>query len=228
MALPLAYFLTWCCYGQRLHGDERGSVDREHNQRGTPMLGPDPARERRERALMEAEKFTLTRAMRDVADAAMCELCEERRWLLIARNPRSTHVHAVVNCRGQVSPERATAWLKGRITRRLGDAGLVGPKPRVWERHGSMRWINHEPGLYAAIVYVNEWQSGSKKRVLEEHRKLVKERLKRVRAWLKESGLPEDGRTVVLGETEEERSLRVRTSPTARLTDRIHDEPRTE
>jgi hypothetical protein len=35
--IPLAYFFTFRAYGTWLHGDERGSVDRFHNQYGTPF-----------------------------------------------------------------------------------------------------------------------------------------------------------------------------------------------
>ncbi len=40
MSTPLAYFITFTCCGTWLHGDERGSVDREHNTPGTPVLEP--------------------------------------------------------------------------------------------------------------------------------------------------------------------------------------------
>ncbi len=36
--IPLAYFITFRCYGTWLHGDRRGSVDRFHNIYGTPRL----------------------------------------------------------------------------------------------------------------------------------------------------------------------------------------------
>jgi hypothetical protein len=36
---PLAYHITWGTYGTRLHGDKRGTVDRENNAFGTPVLG---------------------------------------------------------------------------------------------------------------------------------------------------------------------------------------------
>ena len=36
------YFLTFRTYGTWLHGDERGSVDRKHNQFGEPLLLPSP------------------------------------------------------------------------------------------------------------------------------------------------------------------------------------------
>ena len=38
---PLAYFITFRAYGTWLHGDERGAVDRRHNDYGTPYLPVD-------------------------------------------------------------------------------------------------------------------------------------------------------------------------------------------
>lgn len=35
---PKAYLITFTCYGTRLHGDERGTVDDDHNIHGTPVL----------------------------------------------------------------------------------------------------------------------------------------------------------------------------------------------
>jgi hypothetical protein len=93
MALPLAYFLSWACYGQRLHGDKRGSVDQTHNRRGTPLLTPDKLREERGRRRMKGPAVVLSNPMRLVVDAAIAELCDERSWLLITKNVRTTHAH---------------------------------------------------------------------------------------------------------------------------------------
>ncbi len=41
---PLAYHITWGTYGTRLHEDSRGTVDRENNSFGTPIVGPDKFR----------------------------------------------------------------------------------------------------------------------------------------------------------------------------------------
>lgn len=35
---PKAYLITFTCYGTRLHGDDRGTVDDDHNIHGTPVL----------------------------------------------------------------------------------------------------------------------------------------------------------------------------------------------
>src|SRR4051812_35714694 len=109
MAAPLAYFLTWSGYGQRLHGDPRGSVDREHNQHGTPYLPPDLARQRANRHRMGQPKVWILPAWRPVVDRAIVELFEHRGWRLLARNVRTTHVHVIANCRGETSADRALA-----------------------------------------------------------------------------------------------------------------------
>jgi REP element-mobilizing transposase RayT len=210
VSAPLAYFLTWTGYGQRLHGDERGSVDLDHNRRGTPLLPVDELRRSVEQASMTGPAVTLTLPMRAIVDSAIVELATERGWHLLARNARPTHVHVVVNCRGGPSPEAAMGQLKARATKDLRLAGLVPQAGPVWTRHGSTRWINHYDGLYAAIAYVNDWQSGPNREILEEHKRALRERIETLKAWLRSKGLPEDGRGVVAGESEAERRRRLR------------------
>jgi hypothetical protein len=38
------YLITFACYGCHLHGDESGSVDREHSLPGTPVVETNPQR----------------------------------------------------------------------------------------------------------------------------------------------------------------------------------------
>jgi hypothetical protein len=174
MPPPLAYFLTWTCYGQRLHGDAKGSVDSMHNVVGTPYLPPDAAKSAKARSLMSGPPFLLTGMMRPIVHQAIRGLCDERHWRIAACDARSTHVHVVVDCKSEMSPERALAFFKARATRSLRDARLVGSDARLWTYHGSTRWINTLRGLYGAVVYVNEWQSGTKRRALEVHRAKIR------------------------------------------------------
>jgi hypothetical protein len=39
--IPLAYLITFRCYGTWLHGDERGSIDRFHNRYKSPYIAPN-------------------------------------------------------------------------------------------------------------------------------------------------------------------------------------------
>jgi len=183
MPPPLAYFLTWTCHGQRLHGDDRGTVDRDHNTPGTPLLAADTRRQALNIERMKSAAVMLSAAMQAVVSHAVVQLCDERAWHLMACNVRSTHVHVVVGCWG-VGPERVLAQFKARATRDLRLGGLVAPDVRLWTRHGSTRWINHETGLGAAIAYVEEWQDGSQRELLEAHRELLRERTARLKEWI--------------------------------------------
>ena len=50
----MTYLITFACYGCHLHGSESGSVDREHNVRGTPLLEVD-LRSNHVHAVVQAE-----------------------------------------------------------------------------------------------------------------------------------------------------------------------------
>ena len=58
----LSYLLTFTCYGARLHGDELGAVDREHDVPGTPYASPDAARLASARDRMTGEPYRLDAA----------------------------------------------------------------------------------------------------------------------------------------------------------------------
>jgi len=61
---PWAYFLTFTCYGDRLHGDKRGSVDRTHNHFGSHYLEARPLRVAYETDLMSCKVVTVDAAAR--------------------------------------------------------------------------------------------------------------------------------------------------------------------
>src|SRR5690606_38455625 len=54
-----AYLITWTTHCTWLHGDERGSVDRDHNTPHTPYLDPDASRRRSARDLASRPPVTL-------------------------------------------------------------------------------------------------------------------------------------------------------------------------
>ncbi len=76
--VPLAYLITFSCYGTWLRGDERGSVDRRHNQLGTDFLAADSNRVRGERDRMSQAPYELDEARRTLVLHAICEVCEHR------------------------------------------------------------------------------------------------------------------------------------------------------
>src|SRR6266852_6159294 len=89
---PLGYLITFRAYGTWLHGDERGSVDRDHHRYGTPMLPPSPRRRQIERGLLKQPPVKLTQLQRVTIELAMRETCAIRKWGLWALNVRTNHV----------------------------------------------------------------------------------------------------------------------------------------
>jgi REP element-mobilizing transposase RayT len=149
---PLAYFITFTAYGTRLHGDERGSVDRVHNLPGTPVLEPDSARVAAETALLMAAPVILGPERRKAVRRAIVEHCDVKGWRLFALNVRTNHVHVVV--RADIPPERVFESLKAWATRRLVSERIAEKGARVWTRHASTRYLWTERDVEDACTYV--------------------------------------------------------------------------
>lgn len=152
----LGYFITFRTYGSWLHGDERGSVDRTHNQFGTPMLSPNRGREAFDRHARAAAPFELETAQRGVVDDAIRGVVAHRGWSLHALGVRTNHAHVVVTA-GQ-SPEHVMNSFKSWATRRLRESGLVDASQPIWSRHGSTIYLFRPEKMAEKIRYVNECQ----------------------------------------------------------------------
>ena len=159
-AEPLAFLLTWTCYGARLHGDARGSVDDRHNQYGRALAPNSADRRERMRTRMADPPVTLTPDARRVIEQAIRDHCAHRKWWLGAVNVRSNHVHCVVGSAG-VDPSEVVRQLKSWATRRLREANLAGAG-RVWTRHGSTRYLFERRFVELAMQYTLEEQSGAR------------------------------------------------------------------
>lgn len=156
--VPLAYLLTFCCYGRWLHGDERGSVDRRHNVYGTELIAPDVRWKRHNTHTLRHEAVELNAARRDAVESAARETCVVRGWMLRAINARTNHVHAVVSagCR----PEPVLRALKANATRQMRELDCWPHRHSPWSEGGSRRYLWTERSVELAVEYVVECQGG--------------------------------------------------------------------
>jgi hypothetical protein len=136
---PSAYFLTFSTYGTRLHGDERGSVNRERNGRQEPMLPHNAALSETEATEMRDSTYLLDQHRRRVVADAIGQTCAIRGWRLIAMHIRSNHVHLVVQ--GASTPERMLNDFKSYASRRISKQLNESRKLKRWTRHGSTRYL---------------------------------------------------------------------------------------
>ena len=164
-AIPLAYLLTFSCYGTRLHGDESGSVDRNHNIPGTPPLSPNMPRVHTEQKRMRGPAYEMDAHRRDITLRSIQEVCVYRGWSLMAAHVRSNHVHVIVHA--LVQPEFVLNDLKAYASRRLNECGLDAPLQKRWTRHGSTRYLWKPEQVEAAIQYV-VYEQGKPMAVFEQ------------------------------------------------------------
>lgn len=149
-AEPWAYFLTFACYGERLHGDERGSVDADNNGWRTPYLAANRNRQRFEQRLMPQGRARLSEASREIVLATIRSVARHQSWTLHAAHVRSTHVHVVVTADDK--PEMVLGKMKAYSSRALNEAS--GRTSKRWSGHGSTVWLWDVHQLARTVDYV--------------------------------------------------------------------------
>jgi REP element-mobilizing transposase RayT len=148
---PLAYFITFSTYGTWLHGESPGSVDREHNEVGTPWLPPDPLRRTQRRERMAQEPYYLDEPRRKIVRDAIAAECRFRRWKLLVLHVRSNHVHLVVTADRE--PELVMRCCKAQASKCLNQAGFDDSERKRWTTHGSTKYLWDEATIAEKVDY---------------------------------------------------------------------------
>ena len=156
--IPLAYLITFRCYGTWLHGDARGSTDRYHNRYGTPLIQPSQRWLRHNARTLKHDSVELDAMQRAAVEMAIRETCAVRSWLLRAVNVRTNHIHTVVSagCR----PEPVLSAFKANATRIMKEKACWTNEYSPWSEGGSMRYLWTELSIERAIEYVVDGQGG--------------------------------------------------------------------
>ena len=158
--LLTTYLITFSTYGTWLHGNEKGSADKEHNLPGTPYIPADPEWEEAETQTLKHPPVTLDATERRLVADAIVAVCQHRGWKLHACNVRTNHVHVVIAA--DAKPEKVMNDFKSYATRAVREdtrtERAATARERTWTRHGSTRYLNTEVSFQAALFYVLEEQ----------------------------------------------------------------------
>lgn len=149
---PLAYLITWTCYGTHLHGSQGGSYDDDTNQRGAEFVPPSYRYENLRRQQMKEEALVLGPKERGSVYRAILRHVEYRGWRLLAINVRTNHIHVVVEA--AAPPREMLRQFKAYSTRGLRADKLIPGRERVWTDGGSTRWLFTREAVNAACDYV--------------------------------------------------------------------------
>lgn len=150
---PIAYLITFRCYGTWLHGDKRGSITRFNNQYQTPYLEANVIWENQNQAKLKSEPVSLNSRQRELVEETIREVCKFRNWVLHAINVRTNHVHIVVST-GNYSADSALNSFKSYSTRKLKENDCWKFSHSPWSNKGSKRFLWNEKSLEIAIEYV--------------------------------------------------------------------------
>ena len=151
--IPLAYLITFRCYGTWLHGDERGSIDRFHNAYKSLYIAPNKNWQQHNSKSLKNEPVLLNAEQRKTVEKAIRDTCEKREWCLEAINVRTNHVHIVVKI-GAKPPESALNAFKANATRQMREDGCWKNTNSPWADKGSKRRLWNEQSVWLAIDYV--------------------------------------------------------------------------
>ncbi len=161
---PIAFFITWTCYGTWMPGDDRGWTKWHRGDHVPQPLLADWCRGR-----MSESAIILCAEQRKIVESVVREHCEKRRWVLHVVNCRTNHCHVVVsapNYDGEQVRDQLKSWGKRRLKDRERQLGVPEESLREhwWTRKGSVKYLFDDDSLAAAIKYALEAQDagGSK------------------------------------------------------------------
>jgi len=152
----VTYLMTFSTYGSHLHGDERGSVDRDHNQPKARLLPTNVLRRDSERRSLKWPMYLLDDTRRSIVLDAIHEVCAYREWGVFAIHVRTNHVHVVAEL--SCDPRGAIRDFKAYASRALNRTGLDERGRRRWTEGGSARRLVDCEQRRRAIQYVVEHQ----------------------------------------------------------------------
>jgi REP element-mobilizing transposase RayT len=158
------WHITWGTYGTRLHGDDRPTVDKQHNDRDTPFLGSDPARQRAAGARMAHPPVRLTREQCLFIQEQMPGICERGGWGLRVCTAAPDHVHVLLDIKPDIHGQKVRRLLKRWLTEALNEAwapgsgrpGSLATGATWWAEEGSNKPIKDVKYLNNAFNYVHK------------------------------------------------------------------------
>lgn len=152
------WHITFGTYADRLHGDLRPTVDREHNVPGTPFLPTNRARLNRELATQLLPAVTLTPEQREFIEHTIPTLCDRGNWKLYTCAAAPNHVHTILAAPSHIHGKQIRPLLKRWLTQALAPHWPHPIKPdgsSWWAEGGSNLALNDPEHLERAIAYVD-------------------------------------------------------------------------
>lgn len=155
------WHITFGTYGTRLHGGYRATVDKRHNELGTPFIEENNIREQCEEKRMKFAPRILTSAQRSFLQDVVLSVCERGGWKYRISAAGRDHFHILLDIDPKIHGERVRKLLKRWLTQSLNQHWPL-PKDAVWwAGEGSNKAIHDEKYLNNAYNYIAAQRFGA-------------------------------------------------------------------
>lgn len=148
------WHITFGTYGTRLHGGERPTVDKQHNQRGEAFVAVAPQRKQFERNRMKFPPRVLTSAQREFIEIQVPEICRRGGWSYRICAAATDHAHLLCDVAPQVHGEKVRRLVKRWLGQALSEPWPLGDGETWWAEEGSNIAIHVVHYLNNAFAYI--------------------------------------------------------------------------
>ena len=133
-------------------------MDRDHNERGTPVLGFDEVRWEREKGLLKFPPVVLSREQMRHAESLIPGICEQGHWKHLTCAAGPDHVHAVLDF--PFDPKTVRGLLKRWLGQAMSQGWALPAGATWWAEAGSIRWAWEGDYLRNILNYVEGQRAG--------------------------------------------------------------------
>jgi hypothetical protein len=148
------WHITFGTYGTRLHGSERPTVDKQHNQIGEAFLARNRGRENSERGRMSFPARYLTFPQRVFVEAEIPSICERGGWKCRVCAAGADHVHVLCDILSETHGEKVRRLLKRWLGQSISAKWPLPDGATWWAEEGSNIAIHDEPYLINCFAYI--------------------------------------------------------------------------
>lgn len=148
------WHITFGTYGARLHGGDRPTVDRQHNQPQTPFLGSNPWRETKERNALSGVVIRLILEQRLLIESLLPELCKKGSWNYFVAAAESDHVHLFCDAPSEIHGKQIRSWIKRWLGQALDLRWPRDEKTSWWAEGGSNKPVKTESYFKNTFNYI--------------------------------------------------------------------------
>jgi REP element-mobilizing transposase RayT len=150
------WHITFGTYGARLHGGDRPTVDKAHNQLNEQFVWRDPEREEREQERMKFPPLYFTQEQRVFVEAELIGICERAGWEYRIGAAGPDHVHLLCDVVPEVHGEKVRRLVKRWLGQELSKRWPLPKDATWWAEEGSNKAIGDEDYLNNCYRYIYE------------------------------------------------------------------------